>query len=124
MHSQLVEWTREDGLPFDPWIRVHARPGGIISKPMAKSMLIDGTIAEWEQWTGMRFPGDGSCTARVRPGPTARRSPPRPRLLLGTRGLACAHAQDLTRHSPAIKSGHRSIFLPRVDLQPPSGAIS
>lgn len=25
-------------------------------------MLIDGTVAEWEQWTGTRLPGDGSYT--------------------------------------------------------------
>jgi hypothetical protein len=60
--ERYVEWTREDGQPFDPWIRVHTRRGGIITKPVARSMLIDGTVAEWEQWTGMRFPGDGSYT--------------------------------------------------------------
>jgi hypothetical protein len=33
--ERYVEWTREDGQPFDPWIRVHTRRGGIITKPVA-----------------------------------------------------------------------------------------
>ena len=60
--EHYVEWMREDGQPFDPWIRVHTGRGAVITKPVAKSMLIVGTVAEWEQWTGMRFPGDGTYT--------------------------------------------------------------
>jgi hypothetical protein len=26
------------------------------------SLRITATVAEWEQWTGMRFPGDGAYT--------------------------------------------------------------
>jgi GNAT superfamily N-acetyltransferase len=55
-------WTREDGESFDPWIRVHTRRGGTIAKPAPRSMLITGTIAEWEKWAGMRFPDDGQYT--------------------------------------------------------------
>ena len=54
-----MSWTRENGEPFDPWIRIHTRRGEQIAKPIPHSMRITGTVAEWEQWTGMRFPGDG-----------------------------------------------------------------
>jgi GNAT superfamily N-acetyltransferase len=60
--EQYLTWTRENGEPFDPWIRVHVRRGGSIAKPIARSMSIAGTVADWERWTGMRFPGDGAYT--------------------------------------------------------------
>lgn len=37
----------------------HARRGGTIAKPIPRSMSIVGTVAAWERWTGMRFPGGG-----------------------------------------------------------------
>ena len=52
-------WTREDGAPFDPWIRLHARLGGEILRPEPRSLRITGTIAEWESWTGLPFPDSG-----------------------------------------------------------------
>lgn len=60
--GRYVTWTREDGQPFDPWIRVHLRRGGRIVKPIPNSMHIVGTVAEWERWTGIRFPDDGAYT--------------------------------------------------------------
>ncbi len=60
--EEYVRWRRADGEPFDPWIRVHTRRGGQIVKPIPHSMRITGTIAEWEEWTGMPFPGDGRYT--------------------------------------------------------------
>ena len=60
--EHYVTWTREDGEPFDPWIRIHTRRGGRIVKPIPHSMRITGTVAEWEGWTEMRFPGDGEYT--------------------------------------------------------------
>jgi hypothetical protein len=51
--------VREDGLPFDPWMRVHARLGATTLRPEPHSMQINGSIAEWERWTGMAFPTDG-----------------------------------------------------------------
>jgi GNAT superfamily N-acetyltransferase len=60
--EEYVTWTRENGEPFDPWIRIHLRRGGEIVKPIPHSMHITGTVAEWEAWTGMRFPGDGRYT--------------------------------------------------------------
>jgi GNAT superfamily N-acetyltransferase len=58
--ERYAEWTREDGLPFDPWLRVHVRIGGEILKPVEHSMRITGTVAEWEAWTEMAFPESGS----------------------------------------------------------------
>ncbi len=53
--------TRKDdaGFPFDPWLRVHVRLGGQIARACPQSMRITGTVAEWEQWTGMAFPESG-----------------------------------------------------------------
>jgi GNAT superfamily N-acetyltransferase len=52
-------WTREDGLPFDPWLRVHARLGAELLEVCPASMRIEGTAEEWESWAGMAFPDDG-----------------------------------------------------------------
>jgi hypothetical protein len=52
-------WKQEDGLPFDPWLRVHARLNGRILGPAPRSLRIAGTVGEWEGWTGMSFPESG-----------------------------------------------------------------
>lgn len=57
--ERYVAWTREDGSPFDPWIRAHWRLGAEIVRLAPRSMVIPGTIQEWEQWTSMSFPDSG-----------------------------------------------------------------
>jgi GNAT superfamily N-acetyltransferase len=57
--DEYARWTREDGLPFDPWIRVHVRLGAELSRPEPSSLKISGTVAEWEEWTQMAFPVSG-----------------------------------------------------------------
>ena len=57
-----VTWRNDAGEAFDPWIRVHLRRGGRIVKPVPRSLRITGTVAEWEDWTGMGFPADGAYT--------------------------------------------------------------
>ena len=52
-------WTRPDGLPFDPWLRVHRRMGARFLKVAPECMTVTGSIREWEQWTGMSFPESG-----------------------------------------------------------------
>jgi hypothetical protein len=52
-------WTREDGLPFDPWLRVHARLGAELLEVCPASMRIEGTREEWEEWADLAFPDDG-----------------------------------------------------------------
>jgi hypothetical protein len=58
--ERYLGWAREDGLPLDPWIRVHARLDGVILHVCSGSMTVTGTVAEWETWTGMAFPETGS----------------------------------------------------------------
>jgi GNAT superfamily N-acetyltransferase len=58
--ERYIGWRREDGLPFDPWIRVHERVGGEIVRPAATAMRVTGKVAEWESWTGMALPETGS----------------------------------------------------------------
>ena len=57
--ESYAEWRREDGLPFDPWMRVHERLGADILKPEPHSLRITGSVADWETWTGMCFPQSG-----------------------------------------------------------------
>ena len=57
--KRYINWNRDDGLPFDPWLRVHARLGGEIVKVCSKAMRISGKISDWEGWTGMKFPVSG-----------------------------------------------------------------
>ena len=57
--ERYVAWTAADGLPFDPWMRVHARAGATITKVCPESMVISGSVEDWEGWTGMRFPESG-----------------------------------------------------------------
>src|SRR5690242_18870038 len=58
--ERYAGWRRRDGTHFDPWLRVHERAGGRIVAPAPLSMTIEAPVADWERWTGMRFPGDGS----------------------------------------------------------------
>jgi len=57
--DRYIQWRRDDGSPFDPWIRVHWREDATILRIAARSMLIKGTVAEWETWAAMRFPDTG-----------------------------------------------------------------
>lgn len=60
--------TRDDGLPVDPWLRVHARAGAEIVKVCPASMVIAGSLAQWREWTGLPFDAPGPV---VVPGATA-----------------------------------------------------
>ena len=76
--ERYAAWRREDGLLFDPWLRVHERLGAEVIGTAPEAMRIPGTVAEWEEWAGMAFPESGQLrgAARPRPGrdrPRARR---------------------------------------------------
>jgi len=58
--EDYITWTDDNNLPFDPWMRIHARLGARIVKPCPRAMNINGTVAEWQNWTGLNFPGNGS----------------------------------------------------------------
>jgi GNAT superfamily N-acetyltransferase len=55
----FAAWLRPDGMPVDPWLRVHVRAGGRIVRASPRSMTIEGTVAEWHEWTGLSFPISG-----------------------------------------------------------------
>ena len=57
--EEYVSWRRDDGQLLDPWMRVHERLGARVSTPLPESLLITGTVAEWESWTGLPLPADG-----------------------------------------------------------------
>ena len=57
--EEYIEWRRDDGSHFDPWIRIHELVGGEIIAPAPESMTIRLPVVKWEDLTGMRFPGDG-----------------------------------------------------------------
>ena len=57
--DDYITWKNDEGLPFDAWLRVHARLGGRIIKPCHVAMTITGTAAMWEKWTGLKFPQNG-----------------------------------------------------------------
>jgi len=57
--ADYVARQREDGLPYDSWIRAHVLAGARIVKVAPYSMVVSGTIAEWTAWTGLAFGGSG-----------------------------------------------------------------
>jgi GNAT superfamily N-acetyltransferase len=58
--SAYAERTRADGLPADPWLRVHARAGATILKVAPHAMTIAGTLDRWRSWTGLAFDRSGA----------------------------------------------------------------
>ncbi|WP_327637991.1 hypothetical protein OHB24_06315 [Kribbella sp. NBC_00482] len=58
----FMTWTREDGLPLDPWLRTHVRLGATLLAPAPASQTMTGTVENWEKWTKMPFPSTGTYT--------------------------------------------------------------
>jgi hypothetical protein len=57
--ERYARWRRDDGLPFDPWMRVHERLGATILKPEPQSLRITASVGDWEERVGMSFPETG-----------------------------------------------------------------
>lgn len=57
--SSYAARVRDDGLPLDPWLRVHVRAGGRIDRVAPRSMVVPGTLEEWREWTGLPFDETG-----------------------------------------------------------------
>ncbi|MAU11924.1 MAG: hypothetical protein CL607_19015 [Anaerolineaceae bacterium] len=57
--EDYITWRRDDGLLFDGWLRTHERMGAKILHVAPQSMQVVGTVAEWEEWTGIAFPASG-----------------------------------------------------------------
>ncbi len=58
--EEYINWRREDGTHFDPWIRTHFQMGATMIKIAETSMVIPGTVKDWEEWTKMTLPSSGS----------------------------------------------------------------
>jgi GNAT superfamily N-acetyltransferase len=57
--ERYLEWKREDGSPFDPWIHLHWEMGARVAGIAPKSMVVRAPLADWEDWTGLHFPESG-----------------------------------------------------------------
>ena len=57
--DRYARWTRPDGSPFDPWVRVHTRLSARIGPAIPHSLHITGSVEQWESWTQMQFPETG-----------------------------------------------------------------
>jgi hypothetical protein len=57
--DEYAHATRPDGLPIDPWLRVHVRAGATIVNVAHYSMTYAGTLPEWRSWTGLPFDRTG-----------------------------------------------------------------
>jgi GNAT superfamily N-acetyltransferase len=57
--ERYVRWARPDGLPHDPWQRLHRRLGATPVVVVPNWLTVTGTVAEWSAWTGMAFPESG-----------------------------------------------------------------
>jgi hypothetical protein len=60
--EQYAALSRDDGLPVDPWLRVHVRAGGTIVGVSARAMTMAGSLAQWRDWTGLPFDTTGPVT--------------------------------------------------------------
>ena len=52
-------WRRADGLFYDPWLRTHERLGAKLIKCVESTYKVEGSIEDWQNWTGMIFPETG-----------------------------------------------------------------
>lgn len=59
MDEYAFRTRRADGLPHDPWLRVHVRAGGTVEAVAPASMTVSGSLAQWREWTGLAFDADG-----------------------------------------------------------------
>ena len=57
--TDYAAWVRPDGLPFDPWLRLHVRSGARIIALLPAAQTMTGTVKEWEDWAGMSLPASG-----------------------------------------------------------------
>lgn len=57
--EEYIGWKNAEGLPFDPWLRAHVRSGAEVVRVCPRAMHIDGSVWEWEQWTGLSMQSSG-----------------------------------------------------------------
>ena len=61
--ADYCRWANPDGLPFDPWLRVHVRLGARIVKPCDRSQPMAAPVADWERWLDLPMPASGEYVA-------------------------------------------------------------
>ncbi|MFE7659233.1 N-acetyltransferase [Streptomyces bottropensis] len=61
-HEYAFRVRPQDGLPHDPWLRVHVRAGGKILAVAPVSMTVSGSLEQWREWTGLPFHTTGPVT--------------------------------------------------------------
>jgi hypothetical protein len=49
----------DDGLPFEPWLRLHARLGAQVISLAREAQTMTGTVNVWEERTGISMPVSG-----------------------------------------------------------------
>lgn len=57
--GDYATWTRADGLPFDPWLRLHVRLGARVLSAAPRSQTMTGSVADWESWISIALPATG-----------------------------------------------------------------
>jgi hypothetical protein len=57
--AKYLSWRTPDDQPFDPWLRLHLSLGGLQVGIAYPSTTITGTVAEWQEWTGLSLPAAG-----------------------------------------------------------------
>lgn len=57
--EEYIDWKRPDGAAFDPWIRAQIAGGAQRLGVCREPMRFEGSVADWELWTGLEFPASG-----------------------------------------------------------------
>lgn len=57
--ADYLHCTLESGETFDPWLRIHKRLGADLIRICPSAYTIEGSVKDWEKWTGETFPCSG-----------------------------------------------------------------
>jgi hypothetical protein len=57
--AEFITWKNTEGLPLDPWMRVHVRLGARVIKACNHSQPLAGRVAQWEEWLDLPLPASG-----------------------------------------------------------------
>ena len=61
--DEFITWQNAEGLPLDPWMRVHVRLGARIIKACVHSQPLAERVAKWEEWLNLPLPASGDYVA-------------------------------------------------------------
>jgi hypothetical protein len=53
--ERYAVWRRDDGQLLDPWLRTHERLGARYAGICPHSNVFRGSVAQWQEWTGLDF---------------------------------------------------------------------